>query len=145
MVHTGDIATRDSEGFFAIVDRKKELIKYKGWQVPPAELEALLLERPDISDSGVIGIFSDAEATELPRAYIVPRDATLLEEAKRGAATAFVNDVDAWVKSKVAQHKFLRGGIILRDSIPRSQAGKILRKELRVIAQSEVKKPKAKL
>jgi len=81
--------------------------------VPPAELEALLLERPDISDSGVIGIFSDAEATELPRAYIVPRDPTLLEDAKRGAAAAFVNDVDAWVKSKVAQHKFLRGGMLL--------------------------------
>ena len=81
--------------------------------VPPAELEALLLERPDISDSGVIGIFSDAEATELPRAYVVPRDLTLLEDAKRGAASAFVNDVDAWVKSKVAQHKFLRGGMFV--------------------------------
>jgi 4-coumarate--CoA ligase len=115
----------------AIVDRKKELIKYKGWQgllrsylltagaswciasgtVPPAELEALLLERPDISDSGVIGVFSDAEATELPRAYIVPRDVAILEDAKRSAA--FANDVDTWVKSKVAQHKFLRGGASL--------------------------------
>jgi 4-coumarate--CoA ligase len=117
------------------VDRKKELIKYKGWQgssphicisdydiliyrariVPPAELEALLLERPDISDSGVIGIFSDVEATELPRAYIVPRDLTLLEDAKRGAA--FVHGVDAWAKTKVAQHKFLRGGTLSCSSV----------------------------
>lgn len=78
--------------------------------VPPAELEALLLEHSEISDSGVIGVFSDAEATELPRAYIVPRDLSLLEAAKAKDAAAFVGSIDKWVKGKVAQHKFLRGG-----------------------------------
>lgn len=77
--------------------------------VPPAELEALLLEHAEIGDSGVIGIFSEVDATELPRAYIVPRDLTLLKDPKRAAA--FTNMVDAWVKSKVAHYKNFRGGV----------------------------------
>ena len=64
---TGDIAIVDDEGFFTIVDRKKELIKYKGFQVPPADLEAVLFSKEDILDAAVIGIESEAEATELPR------------------------------------------------------------------------------
>jgi 4-coumarate--CoA ligase len=99
--------------------------------VPPAELEALLISHPEVSDSGVIGIFSNAEATELPRfdsssgkllsvilnilrsfrrAYIVPADASLLEPANKAKAAAFSKKIDDWVKTKVAQHKFLRGG-----------------------------------
>ncbi|KAG5721096.1 putative 4-coumarate--CoA ligase 1, partial [Termitomyces sp. T112] len=64
---TGDIATRDSEGFYYVVDRKKELIKYKGFQVAPAELEGLLLNHPDVADAAVIGVYSESRATELPR------------------------------------------------------------------------------
>jgi 4-coumarate--CoA ligase len=64
---TGDIAIVDDEGFFSIVDRKKELIKYKGFQVPPADLEAVLLSNQDILDAAVIGVDSVSEATELPR------------------------------------------------------------------------------
>lgn len=64
---TGDIAIRDREGFFTIVDRLKELIKYKGFQVPPADLENVLLTHPDIIDVGVIGVDSVEQATELPR------------------------------------------------------------------------------
>lgn len=64
---TGDIAIRDPEGFYYIVDRRKELIKYKGFQVPPAELESVLLTHPEIADAAVIGVDSVKEATELPR------------------------------------------------------------------------------
>ncbi|KAF8326387.1 uncharacterized protein EI90DRAFT_2930282 [Cantharellus anzutake] len=141
---TGDIATRDNEGFYKIVDRKKELIKYKGWQVPPAELEALLVSHPEIADSGVIGVHSEVEATEVPRAYVVPRDTSLLGSFNSAKAKAWASSIDKWVQTKVAQHKFLRGGVIVRDSIPRSQAGKILRKELRSIANAEDAKRKRK-
>ncbi|KAF9503308.1 hypothetical protein BS47DRAFT_1310028, partial [Hydnum rufescens UP504] len=78
----GDIAAHDSEGFYAIADCKKELIKYRGWQgmlslfsqlnsalFPPVELKALLISHPDIMDSGVIGIFSESQVTELPSFY----------------------------------------------------------------------------
>ncbi|KAF9650313.1 acetyl-CoA synthetase-like protein [Thelephora ganbajun] len=71
---TGDIATRDSKGFFRIVDRKKELIKYKGFQVPPAELEGVLLKHPEVADSGVIGVIIDR--LELPRGYITLKKPT---------------------------------------------------------------------
>lgn len=67
---TGDIAVVDDEGYFTIVDRKKELIKYKGFQVPPADLEAILLTKEDILDAAVIGVMSEEEATELPR-YVI--------------------------------------------------------------------------
>ena len=78
-----------------IVDRKKELIKYKGFQVPPAELEALLIQHPDLSDAGVVGVFSNVQQTELPRAYIVPRDPAKLDDP------AFAQSVQAWVKERV--------------------------------------------
>jgi 4-coumarate--CoA ligase len=85
---SGDIATRDEDGFFYVIDRKKELIKYKGcveghfsvwkyylqtsprFQVPPADLEAVLLTKEDIVDAGVIGIESKEQATELPRCFL---------------------------------------------------------------------------
>ncbi|KAI0301559.1 AMP binding protein [Multifurca ochricompacta] len=110
---TGDIAVRDEEGYYQIVDRKKELIKYKGFQVPPAELESVLLQHPEIVDAAVIGIDNPAQATELPRAYVVH---------KAGASNApksFPKDVQLWIKARVAKHKFLRGGVVVVDSIPK--------------------------
>jgi len=133
---TGDIAVMDEEGFFSIVDRKKELIKYKGFQVPPADLEAVLLSRPDILDAAVIGVESPEEATELPRAYIVTsRNDELLKDPK--AAAAFAKTIQGWIRTKVAQHKFLRGGVVIIDAIPKSAAGKILRRTLRELAAKE--------
>ncbi|KAI0262550.1 hypothetical protein BC834DRAFT_828774 [Gloeopeniophorella convolvens] len=137
---TGDVAVVDEEGFYEIVDRKKELIKYKGFQVPPAELEGILLQHPDIVDAGVIGIDDPVQATELPRAYVVH---------KAGVAKApksFPQDVQKWVQGRVAKHKFLRGGVVVVDVIPKSAAGKILRKDLRDRAKAEIKAAtKAKL
>lgn len=139
---TGDIATRDEDGYYNIVDRKKELIKYKGFQVPPAELESILLRHPDIVDAAVIGVEDAAQATELPRAYVVH---------KTGSANApklFPKSVQLWIETQVARHKFLRGGVVIIDAIPKSAAGKILRRELRERAKAELRAssiPKAKL
>ncbi len=114
-LHTGDIAIVDDEGYFTIVDRVKELIKYKGYQVPPAELEALLLEHPKISDAAVLGR-PDEEAGEVPIAFVVADD---LEP----------DAVLSFVAERVAPYKKLRG-VEFVDQIPKSASGKILRREL---------------
>ncbi|KAF8162516.1 hypothetical protein K438DRAFT_1858718 [Mycena galopus ATCC 62051] len=131
---TGDIAIRDPEGYYYIVDRKKELIKYKVF--PPAELEAVLLTHPDIADAAVIGIDSIEQATELPRAYVVHTDPGKVKTAP--ARVAFANNVAKWMETKVAKHKFLRGGVAVIDVIPKSEAGKILRRRLRDQAKGEM-------
>jgi 4-coumarate--CoA ligase len=120
---TGDIA-EIRDGKIYIVDRKKELIKYKGLQVAPAELEALLLSHPLIADAAVIGV--DGEGTEVPRAYVVADKTKISEE-----------DIKKFVKERAAGYKQLRGGVVYLDVIPKSPAGKILRKELRDMAKKE--------
>ncbi|KAJ7359708.1 AMP binding protein [Mycena albidolilacea] len=133
---TGDVAIRDKEGYYYIVDRKKELIKYKGFQVPPAELEAILLTHPDIADAAVIGVDSVEQATELPRAYVVHANSAKIKTAQ--AKAAFADSVAKWIETKVAKHKYLRGGVGVIDIIPKSASGKILRRELRDQAKQEV-------
>ncbi|KAJ3998734.1 AMP binding protein [Lentinula boryana] len=128
---TGDIGVVDKDGFFWVVDRKKELIKYKGFQVPPAELESILLTHPKVADVGVIGVESTRESTELPRAYIVPADPSI-------KTSELVREVQEWVKTKVAKHKFLRGGVIAVQAIPKSASGKILRRHLKEQALKEL-------
>ncbi|KAI4632618.1 uncharacterized protein J4E87_002092 [Alternaria ethzedia] len=123
--HTGDIA-EFRNGMFYIVDRKKELIKYKGLQVAPAELEAVLLSHPLVLDAAVIGVLTDDGTNEVPRAYVVADKSKISSE-----------DVIEFVKGKVAGHKQLRGGVIFLDEIPKSPAGKILRKDLRALAERE--------
>ncbi|KAG8958567.1 hypothetical protein FRC03_009012 [Tulasnella sp. 419] len=134
---TGDIAIRDPEGFYYIVDRKKELIKYKGFQVPPAELESILLGHPEIADAAVIGIEDTKQATELPRAYIVPR-AGVPDLTTRQGQEKFAKKVQKWMETKVAKHKYLRGGVVIIAAVPKSAAGKILRRELRALAAKEL-------
>ena len=123
--HTGDIA-EFRNGLFYIVDRKKELIKYKGLQVAPAELEALLLNHPDILDAAVIGIDTDDGTNEVPRAYVVA-------DQKKISGQQIID----YVKANVASHKQLRGGVVFLDVVPKSPSGKILRKDLRVLAKRE--------
>ncbi|KAG8832077.1 hypothetical protein FRC17_002086 [Serendipita sp. 399] len=146
---TGDIAIIDEDGWYSIVDRKKELIKYKGFQgmsssllsrhrsMPPADLEAVLISHPEIVDSGVIGVYSKKHETELPRAYIVPKAGSKALSTRR-EREQFQEHVAKWITSKVAKHKYLRGGVIVIDAIPKSAAGKILRKELRERAKKEL-------
>ncbi|XP_067949811.1 luciferin 4-monooxygenase-like [Watersipora subatra] len=112
-----DIGYYDDEGFFHVVDRLKGLIKYKGFQVAPAELEALLLAHQKILDSAVVSVPCN-EAGELPRAYIV---------AKPGQS-ASDEEINTYMKEKASNHKQLRGGIRVIDAIPKSASGKILRR-----------------
>ncbi|TQM15629.1 4-coumarate--CoA ligase family protein [Pseudonocardia kunmingensis] len=118
-LHTGDVATVTEDGVFTIVDRVKELIKYKGYQVPPAELEALLLTHDEIADAAVIGV-RDADGEEVPKAFVVRQAG-----ANLGAA-----EVMAFVAERIAPHKKVRV-VEFIDEIPKSASGKILRKDLR--------------
>ncbi|KAJ3570650.1 hypothetical protein NP233_g4267 [Leucocoprinus birnbaumii] len=114
---SGDIMRRDSDGYYYIVDRKKEMIKYKGFQVAPAELEAILLENELIADVGVIGVVNEFDHNELPRAYIVPSDLTILKSL--GEKRRFEKAVEKWVKGQVAYYKYLRGGAVAVPEIPK--------------------------
>lgn len=134
---SGDIMRRDSDGYYYIVDRKKEMIKYKGFQVAPAELEAILLENQSIADVGVIGIINEFDNNELPRAYVVPSDITIL--GSLGEKRHFEKTVEQWMRSQVAYYKYLRGGVVAVPEIPKSPSGKILRKDLREWAKEELK------
>ena len=118
-LHTGDVAHFDSDGYIYIVDRIKELIKYKGFQVPPAELEGLLLTHDDIADAAVIGI-PDDEAGEIPKAFI-----TLMPGAELTAEA-----IQEFVAGQVATYKQVRIVEFIPE-IPKSASGKILRRELR--------------
>src|SRR5262245_27643093 len=115
-LHTGDIGYADEDGHFFIVDRAKELIKYKGFQVPPAELEAVLLTHPCVADAAVIP-YPDDEAGEVPKAIIV----------LKGQATE--GDILNFVSERVAPYKRLRY-VEFTDQIPKSPSGKILRRVL---------------
>ncbi|MDQ1176676.1 AMP-binding protein [Microbacterium sp. SORGH_AS_0421] len=118
-LHTGDIGVHHVDGFFTIVDRLKELIKYHGYQIAPAELEALLLSHPKIQDAAVIGVRGD-DGEEIPKAFVVA--------APDSGLTA--DDVIAFVAGEVAPHKKVRR-VEFIDVIPKSTSGKILRKDLR--------------
>jgi 4-coumarate--CoA ligase len=118
-LRTGDIGHVDGDEHFYIVDRLKELIKYKGFQVPPAELEALLLGNPAVADAAVIGI-PDEEAGEVPKAFVV---------LKPGAELS-VAEVHDSVDTHVAHYKRLRE-VEFVSEIPKSASGKILRRLLR--------------
>lgn len=119
-LHTGDLARVDAHGCVYIVDRLKELIKYKGYQVAPAELEALLLTHPDIADVAVVGVVNNRTGEEIPKAFVV---------RQRGAVLSKGEVVD-FVARKVAPYKKIRQ-VEFVEKIPKSPTGKILRRELR--------------
>ena len=117
-LHTGDIVRMNEDGCVWIVDRVKELIKYKGFQVPPAELEGLLLEHPAIADAAVVAK-PDVESGEVPKAFVVTRQ----------GAEVSVEEVMSFVASKVATFKHIRE-VEFIDAIPKNPSGKILRRML---------------
>ena len=115
-LHTGDVGYADADGFFFIVDRLKEFIKYKAYQVAPAELEAVLLTHPAVADAAVIPK-ADTEAGEIPKAFVVKR-------AEVSAA-----EIMAFVAERVAPYKKIRE-VEFIEKVPKSASGKILRREL---------------
>lgn len=127
---TGDVGHQDADGNFYITDRVKELIKYKGFQVPPAELEGLLLSHPGVADAAVVGVYDKAHATEVPRAYVV-----LASGVQAGRETE--EQIVGWLRERVANHKRLRGGVRFVDEVPKSVSGKILRRVLKMRVKEE--------
>jgi len=134
---TGDIAVvRD--GKFYVVDRIKELIKYKGLQIAPAEIEGLLDTHPDILEAAVVGVPDPSEGassdgaahSEIPRAYVIPVKGRRLS----------TEDVKEFIKARLAQYKQLRGGVVFVDELPKNALNKLLRRELRDRAVKEMKR-----
>lgn len=143
---TGDIVYRDSKtDKWYIVDRKKELIKVRGFQVAPPEIEAVLLSHPDIIDAAVIGVktfvkegHSRGEFVESPRAYVVRRP------GKEGDALDEVK-VKTYCGKRLARYKELTGGVKFVETIPKNASGKILKRILREQAEKEDKAKSARL
>ncbi|XP_045606794.2 uncharacterized protein [Procambarus clarkii] len=116
-LHTGDVGHYDEEGFFKIVDRTKELIKVKAFQVSPSELEDVIRQHPDVLDVGVVGVQHD-RLGEAPRAFVVAKD------------NLKPDDIHRFLESRVAEHKRLAGGVNFVEALPKNSTGKLLRKEL---------------
>ncbi|KAI3516039.1 hypothetical protein L1887_14948 [Cichorium endivia] len=125
-LRTGDLCYFDNEGFLFIVDRLKELIKYNGYQVPPAELEHILHSHPDITEAAVIP-YPDEKAGQIPMGFVVRRKGSTINETQ----------VKDFVAKQVAPYKKLRK-VRFIDSIPKNAPGKVLRKELIKIAFADV-------
>lgn len=132
--HTGDVALwkKDKLGRqrWSLVDRKKELIKVRGLQVAPAELEAVLIGSPHVADAAVVGIRFEEDGEEWPRGYVVLQDS-----AKKAGIRE--KDVEQWVAGRVARYKWLRGGVKLMDEIPRLPSGKIVRRAMKELAKKD--------
>ncbi|MFI1165867.1 4-coumarate--CoA ligase family protein [Streptomyces sp. NPDC020801] len=130
-LHTGDVGYVDGDGWLFVADRVKELIKYKGFQVAPAELEALLLTHPGIADAAVIGVYND-DGNEVPHAHVVRQPSA--DDLSEG-------EVMMYVAERVAPYKRVRQVTFL-DAVPRAASGKILRRELRDLRERQQQEPK---
>lgn len=119
-LRTGDVGHYDELGYFFVTDRLKELIKVKGFQVPPAELEALLRTHPLVADAAVIGV-PHAVSGEVPLAFVV----------LKGGADVTEPQIKEFVADKVAAFKRLEGGVRFVDAIPKNATGKIMRRQLK--------------
>jgi acyl-CoA synthetase (AMP-forming)/AMP-acid ligase II len=124
---SGDVVRRDDDGFFYVLDRSKEMIKYKGFPVAPAEVEAVLLEHPAVRDCGVVAK-PDVAAGEIPCAFVVLRDGY-------GSSDALDQELRNFVAERLSRHKQPRE-IHFVDAVPRTPSGKILRRELRKVFTS---------
>ena len=122
-LRTGDLAYYDEDGYIFITDRIKELMKVRGFQVAPAELEELILNNEHVQDVAVVQI-PDEVSGELPRAYVVLKPSADSKEVTE----QYLKD---WVKERVSPYKRIEGGVVFTDAIPKSASGKILRRLLR--------------
>lgn len=133
---TGDIGHQDAKGNLFITGRAKDLIKYKGFQIAPAELEQLLLSHEAVADAAVVGIQEGQSEGEVPCAFIVPTSSVPFNGDQVAERLA------TWMNSKVAPYKRLRGGIRFVESIPRNASGKILRRVLKEQEQKAISRSK---
>jgi acyl-CoA synthetase (AMP-forming)/AMP-acid ligase II len=122
---SGDIVTRDGEGFFRVVDRRKEMIKYKGFPVAPAEVEAVVLEHPAVRECGVVGR-ADAVAGEVPVAFVALREGFV-------GCKKLEEELCAFVADRLTHYKQPRA-VRFVDAVPKTASGKILRRELRKLS-----------
>lgn len=131
---SGDLGKLDANGLLSITGRLKEMIKVQGFQVSPVELEEAILSVPGVGDAAVVGVFDNQRQTEVPRAYIVPKDPSAGEQIGRGILTpqmrSLATDVKQWIEGRSTHYKWLKGGILFVQGIPKSSAGKIQRREL---------------
>ncbi|KUL85372.1 hypothetical protein ZTR_06972 [Talaromyces verruculosus] len=127
-LRTGDILRVDENQNFWVTDRLKEMIKYKGFQVAPSELEDILLRHPDVIDAAVCAVYDDSQATEVPLAYVslTPNKVELADSEKQKVLDA----IRVWVDGQLAGYKKLRGGVFHLQSLPKTPTGKILRRLL---------------
>lgn len=131
---TGDILWGDADtGKWYIVDRKKELIKVRGFQVAPAELEGVILQHPMVLDAAVVGVPSPETGSEMPRAYVVRRSGADGEALRE-------RDVEVWVEERLAKYKRLEGGVrfVGVGEIPKTASGKIKKKDMREMVRREM-------
>ena len=127
--HTGDVAMISQRtGLWHIVDRKKSLIKVRGFQVAPAEIEGVLLSHPEVMDVAVVGIQASEESSELPRAYVVRREGSGVD----------VEDIRAWVGERLARYKQLDGGVVFVESLPKNANSKVVKGVLKERAAKEM-------
>lgn len=126
--NTGDVCTIDEQGRLSIVGRTKDLIKYKGFQVSPQELESYLNSHPHVAEAGVGAMWDESQLTELPAAWVVlkPEFAGEKHEKRRDALI----EVQRWFDAQVSGYKKLRGGVWEVAKLPKNATGKILRKEM---------------
>ena len=127
---SGDIAFKDEEGNLYMVDRMKEMIKVKALQVSPSELEDILRQHPEVLDAAVLS-FPDDRLGEVPRAFLVKTN-------RKGDNESISVEIHRHFNERVSDHKQLRGGIVFLSAIPRSPAGKILKKNLKTLEKVEV-------
>jgi acyl-CoA synthetase (AMP-forming)/AMP-acid ligase II len=133
-LRTGDILKIDENDNFWVTDRLKELIKYKGFQVPPSELEGLLLGHPDVVEAAVCSIYDEAQATELPLAYVsLANRALMLPPAEK---ESLLLDIQKWANDQLVSYKKIRAGVLHLQNTPKTATGKILRKDLPVNRQN---------
>ncbi|KAL4895113.1 hypothetical protein BDV59DRAFT_211916 [Aspergillus ambiguus] len=132
---TGDIMRVDADGNFWVTDRLKEMIKYKGFQIAPSELEDMLLRHDDVTDAAVCAVYDDAQATEVPLAYVsvTPEKANLRENEVQ----EILDNIRQWMDSRVAGYKKLRGGVFHLQTLPKNPTGKILRRLLPAKVQEQ--------
>ena len=135
---TGDIGYEDEDGNMYITDRVKELIKYKGFQVAPAELEGVLAGNDMVEDVAVIGTYDKSRESEVPLACVVLKEGVERSKVSEGK-------IVTWLSERVAGHKQLRGGVRWVDEVPKSASGKILRRVLKDWLKKELEEESGKV